>query len=96
LYFSLFAYANPSRQCDRFIHGGFLLLLQPAQVLSIDMGTDSLTALGLGVERPDPQVIARPPRPHTERLLHWPLALRAYLFLGLIERAQESLLQDVG
>lgn len=27
----------------------------------------------------------RPPRPRTERLLHWPLLLRAYLFLGLLE-----------
>jgi sodium/potassium-transporting ATPase subunit alpha len=61
------------------------LPLTPIQVLSIDMGTDSLTALGLGIERPDPQVMARPPRPQTERLLNWPLALRAYVFLGLIE-----------
>ena len=49
------------------------------------MGTDSLTALGLGVERPNPQVMRRPPRPQRERLLNWPVALRAYLFLGLIE-----------
>jgi len=63
------------------------LPLTPIQILSIDMGTDSLTALGLGVEKPDPQVMARPPRPHTERLLNWPLALRAYVFLGLMEAA---------
>ena len=30
------------------------LALTPIQILSIDMGTDSLTALGLGVEKPDP------------------------------------------
>ena len=29
----------------------------------------------------------RPPRPQSERLLNWPLAFRAYLFLGLIEAA---------
>ena len=29
----------------------------------------------------------RPPRPRRERLLNGPLALRAYLFLGLIEAA---------
>lgn len=29
----------------------------------------------------------RPPRPRSERLFNWPLALRAYLFLGLIEAA---------
>ncbi|HSQ05482.1 MAG TPA: HAD-IC family P-type ATPase, partial [Burkholderiales bacterium] len=61
------------------------LALTPVQALAIDMGTDSLTALGLGVEKPDPQVMQRPPRPAHERLLNWPLALRAYLFLGLIE-----------
>jgi sodium/potassium-transporting ATPase subunit alpha len=61
------------------------LPLTPVQLLAVDMGTDSLTALGLGVERPNPQVMRRPPRPQRERLLNWPLALRAYLFLGLIE-----------
>jgi len=71
---------------------GFLLFniplaLTPIQALSIDMGSDSLTALGLGVERPDPQIMRRPPRPQGERLMNWPLALRAYLFLGLIEAA---------
>lgn len=63
------------------------LPLTPIQILSIDMGTDSLTALGLGVEKPDPQVMNRPPRSPRERLLNRPLALRAYLFLGLIEAA---------
>jgi sodium/potassium-transporting ATPase subunit alpha len=61
------------------------LPLTPVQLLAVDMGTDSLTALGLGVERPNPQVMRRPPRPQGERLLNWPVALRAYLFLGLIE-----------
>ena len=68
---------------------GFLLFkiplaLTPVQALSIDM---ALAALGLGVERPDPQIMRRPPRPQGERLMNWPLAFRAYLFLGLIEAA---------
>jgi magnesium-transporting ATPase (P-type) len=63
------------------------LALTPVQALSIDMGSDTLTALGLGAERPDPQIMRRPPRPQGERLLNWPLAFRAYLFLGLIEAA---------
>ena len=63
------------------------LALTPIQALAIDMGTDSLTALGLGVERPAPRVMQRPPRPRDERLMNWPLALRAYLFLGPIEAA---------
>ena len=69
---------------------GFLLFkiplaLTPIQALSIDMGSDTLSALGLGVERPDRQVMRNPPRPQGERLMNWPLAFRAYLFLGLIE-----------
>jgi sodium/potassium-transporting ATPase subunit alpha len=63
------------------------LPLTPIQILSIDMGTDSLTALGLGVEKPDPEFMQVPPRSRNERLLNWPLVLRAYFFTGLIESA---------
>jgi sodium/potassium-transporting ATPase subunit alpha len=63
------------------------LALTPIQALSVDMGSDTLSALGLGVERPDPQLMRNPPRPQGERLMNWPLAFRAYLFLGLIEAA---------
>ncbi len=63
------------------------LALTPIQILSIDMGTDSLTALGLGVEKPDPRIMQRPPRAQLQRLFDWSLALRAYLFLGAIEAA---------
>lgn len=61
------------------------LALTPIQILAIDMGADSLTALGLGTEKPDASVMQQPPRPLTERLMNVPLALRAYLFLGLME-----------
>jgi calcium-translocating P-type ATPase len=63
------------------------LPLTPIQALSIDMGTDSLTALGLGVERPNAAIMRLPPRRQNERLLNLPVALRAYLFLGMIEAA---------
>jgi magnesium-transporting ATPase (P-type) len=59
--------------------------LTPMQILAIDMGTDSLTALGLGAEKPEPGVMQRPPRARNQKLLDWKLALRAYLFLGLLE-----------
>jgi len=61
------------------------LALTPLQMLAIDMGTDSLTALGLGVERPDPGLMRRPPRPPHERLFNLGVALRGYLALGLFE-----------
>lgn len=63
------------------------LPLTPVQALTIDMGTDSLTALGLGVERGDPERMRRPPRSRKERLLNAAVSLRAYLFLGLFEAA---------
>jgi len=61
------------------------LPLTPIQILAIDMGTDSLTALGLGVETPDPALMRVPPRSQHQRLFDWRLAGRAYLFLGPIE-----------
>ncbi len=63
------------------------LPLTVVQMLSIDLGTNILPALGLGAEQPEAGLMARPPRPHRERLFHLPLLLRAYLFLGLFEAA---------
>ena len=42
------------------------LALTPIQILLVDMGTDSLTGLGLGVEPPDPADMRRSPRPQHE------------------------------
>jgi magnesium-transporting ATPase (P-type) len=44
-----------------------------------------LPALALGTDKPDPDVMRRPPRPRNERLLNWSLLARAYLFLGPLE-----------
>ena len=63
------------------------LPLTVVQILAVDLGTDMLPALGLGAERPEPDVMRKPPRPRHERLLNWPLLLRAYLFLGVLEAA---------
>jgi calcium-translocating P-type ATPase len=57
------------------------------QILAVDLGTDMLPALALGAEKPDPEVMRRPPRPRNERLLSWNLLARAYLFLGVLEAA---------
>jgi magnesium-transporting ATPase (P-type) len=57
------------------------------QILAVDLGTDMLPALALGAEKPDPDIMQRPPRPRTERLLSWGLLVRAYLFLGPLEAA---------
>jgi calcium-translocating P-type ATPase len=63
------------------------LPLTPIQALCVDMGTDSLTALGLGSQRGHPQAMRLPPRRQDERLLNSTVGLRAYLFLGPIEAA---------
>jgi magnesium-transporting ATPase (P-type) len=57
------------------------------QILAVDLGTDMLPALGLGADKPEAGIMAKPPRPSQQRLLNWPLVLRAYLFLGLLEAA---------
>jgi len=61
------------------------LPLTVIQILAIDLGTDTLPALALGAEQPDPGIMRRPPRPRSERLLNRELLLRAYLFLGPLE-----------
>jgi magnesium-transporting ATPase (P-type) len=66
---------------------GFPLALTVAQILAIDLGTDLLPALALGAERPEPEVMMRPPRRRNAPLLDTPLILRAFLWLGLIEAA---------
>jgi magnesium-transporting ATPase (P-type) len=57
------------------------------QVLAVDLGTDMLPGLGLGAERPEPDVMARPPRTATQRIIDGRLLVRAYLLLGGIEAA---------
>jgi sodium/potassium-transporting ATPase subunit alpha len=61
------------------------LALTVIQILSIDLGTDLLPAIGLGQEPPEPDVMHRPPRRPSERLLSAPLMATAYLFLGMIQ-----------
>jgi sodium/potassium-transporting ATPase subunit alpha len=57
------------------------------QVLAVDLGTDMLPALGLGAERPDPEVMRRPPRTKHHRLIDYGLIRRVYLLLGVVESA---------
>ncbi|MDP2827793.1 MAG: cation-transporting P-type ATPase [Sulfuricellaceae bacterium] len=63
------------------------LPLTVIQILAVDLGTDMLPALGLGVEKPQPGIMQKPPRARGERLLNGALLLRAYLFLGVLEAA---------
>lgn len=63
------------------------LALTVLQILSIDLGTDQLPAIGLGQERPEADTMRQPPRRLDQRLLSCRLMATAYLFLGLIQAA---------
>jgi calcium-translocating P-type ATPase len=60
------------------------LALNVRQILAIDLGTDMIPALALGMEKPEPDVMKRPPRPRNRPLLDRGLLLRA-AWLGAIE-----------
>ena len=60
------------------------LALTVTQILAIDLGTDLLPALALGAERPEPDVMQRPPRRQALPLVNEGLIARA-LWLGAIE-----------
>jgi Ca2+-transporting ATPase len=65
------------------ISGGAVPLpLVVMQVLAIDLGTDQLPAMALGIERPEEGTMTRPPRPRSERLLNRPTVARVFLGIG--------------
>ena len=61
------------------------LALNVKQILAIDLGTDIFPALALGGEKPEPDVMLRPPRKRSQPLVDRRLLFRAFLWLGLIE-----------
>jgi Ca2+-transporting ATPase len=63
----------------------FPLILSVRQILAIDLGTDLFTALALGMEKPEPDIMERQPRRRNKPLIDQNLMTRAFLWLGLIE-----------
>jgi P-type Ca2+ transporter type 2C len=61
------------------------LALSVRQILAIDLGTDMFPALALGMEKPEPDVMIRSPRPRNQPLLDSGLLWRAFGWLGLME-----------
>lgn len=63
------------------------LALTVRQILAIDLGTDFFPAIALGMERPEPNVMNKPPRRPNQPLIDNGLLIRAFLWLGMIETA---------
>jgi P-type Ca2+ transporter type 2C len=68
-----------------FSRGAIPLPLTVMQVLSIDLGTDMVPAIGLGSESPEAGIMDVPPRSRKELLLSGRLLARALLWYGMIE-----------
>ena len=67
-----------------FSGGRIPLGLTVMEVLSIDLGTDIVPALALGVEPPEEGIMDRPPRSLNDHVITRSVLLRAYAFLGPI------------
>ena len=61
------------------------LPLSVIQILFIDLGTDILPGVALGSERPEKNIMNRPPVGRNEKILDWEVFKRGYFFLGIIE-----------
>ncbi len=72
------AYLLESNIAEVVVIGGIVLLmgpdylpLLPAAILYLNLATDGLPALALGVAPPDPDIMARPPRRPDESVFGW-------------------------
>ena len=59
--------------------------LSVIQILSIDLGSDMLPGLALGSEKPEKNIMNRPPVAKDEKILDWEVFKRGYFFMGVIE-----------
>ncbi|MEO6164025.1 MAG: HAD-IC family P-type ATPase, partial [Candidatus Binatia bacterium] len=61
---------------------GVPLAMTVMGVLAVDVGTDLIPAMGLGIEPPEEGIMERPPRRRDEKILSLPFILRAYFVHG--------------
>ncbi|HXG52692.1 MAG TPA: HAD-IC family P-type ATPase [candidate division Zixibacteria bacterium] len=63
---------------------GMPLAMTVMGVLAVDVGTDLIPAMGLGIEPPEEGIMERPPRRRDERLLSLPFILQSYFVQGTL------------
>jgi len=63
---------------------GWPIPLTAIQILWINLVTDGLPALALGMEPPEPDIMARPPRPPREAVISFRAAVTILMYGGLI------------
>ncbi|WP_125766701.1 cation-translocating P-type ATPase [Lapidilactobacillus wuchangensis] len=68
-----------------FSRGLIPLPLTVMQILTIDLGTDMLPALGLGAEKSEPGIMDQPPRDRDAHLLNKSVVWKAFAWYGLLE-----------
>jgi calcium-translocating P-type ATPase len=54
------------------------------QILAIDLGTETLPALALGIEKPEKGIMDQPPRPREKGLINSTVLFRGYVYLGIL------------
>lgn len=67
-----------------FSRGLIPLPLTVMQILTVDLGTDMLPALGLGAEKSEPGIMDQPPRARTAHLLNKTIVWKAFGWYGMI------------
>ncbi|HEX8752527.1 MAG TPA: cation-transporting P-type ATPase [Solirubrobacterales bacterium] len=90
--FILYIFAHLTPELAPFVvfalgGGSIPLPLTVLQLLSVDVGTETLPALALGREAAEPGLMDRPPRSRRENIVTREMLRRAWLFLGLISAA---------
>lgn len=68
-----------------FSKGLVPLPLSVMQILAIDLGSDMMPALGLGVEQPEEGIMNQPPRAKTDRLINSKMLVKSFLWYGGME-----------